>query len=373
MSGGPAKTKRVVIIGMGDTGVLVASRLSRDFQVTGISTKPNLVSGQELGKRLADLDWWQRFYNTPLHRFKALSSVEIRHAKATSVDLDNQTVTVLDQSKLETRIPYDFLIIASGTSNGFWRDDSLRSEADIDAQLQSDARAISEARSIAIVGGGPCGVSSALNIQRAYPDKTVSLFISADLPLPGYHASARQYYHQELIKVGVQLFTGHRAITPTPAPRAGTIHFESGQSAIADTIIWSTGDRKPHTDFLPNELLDDEGFVKTRSTLEVGGRDNVFAIGDVASTDPARSSARNWAYGVLVHNLKRRAAGRAPNKRYTPPANRWGSIVGPQDTGLTLHQDSGKTTRLSRWLVDKVLLPTVVQRVIYRGVKRLER
>ena len=79
MSGGPAKTKRVVIIGMGDTGVLVASRLSRDFQVTGISTKPNLVSGQELGKRLADLDWWQRFY-TKYQSMQALSRVFSRRA-----------------------------------------------------------------------------------------------------------------------------------------------------------------------------------------------------------------------------------------------------------------------------------------------------
>lgn len=170
---------------------------------------------------------------------------------------------------------------------------------------------------------------------------------------------------------GVEIFSGHRAITHEPAPSAGTIHFESGQSAEADTIIWSTGNRQPHTHFLPDVLLDDEGFVRTQNTLEVDGSDCLFAIGDVASTDPERSSARNWAYGILVHNIKRKAAGKAPNKRYSPPENRWGSIVGPQDDGLTLHQDSGKTTRLSRWLVDKLLLPTIVQRVIYRGVERL--
>jgi phosphoglycerate dehydrogenase-like enzyme len=45
----------VVILGMGDTGVLVASRLNKHFRVIGVSTKTNLVSGQEVGKRLADL------------------------------------------------------------------------------------------------------------------------------------------------------------------------------------------------------------------------------------------------------------------------------------------------------------------------------
>ena len=58
MSRRQTKAQTVVIIGMGDTGVLVATRLSRYFNVIGISTKPNLVSGQELGKRLADLSWW---------------------------------------------------------------------------------------------------------------------------------------------------------------------------------------------------------------------------------------------------------------------------------------------------------------------------
>lgn len=365
------KDQRVVIIGMGDTGVLVATRLSRHFKVIGISTKPNLVSGQELGKRLADLGWWSRYYNTPLRRFKALAGIEIHHAKAERVDLANKWVAVRDQSNNETLISFDFLVIASGTSNGFWRDDHLRSEAQIDARLEQDAAAVRDASTVAVIGGGPCGVSCALNIRRAYPEKPVSLFISADLPLPGYHVEARQYYERELTAAGVEIFSGHRAITHEPAPSAGTIHFESGQSAEADTIIWSTGNRQPHTHFLPDALLDDEGFVRTQNTLEVDGSDCLFAIGDVASTDPERSSARNWAYGILVHNIKRKAAGKAPNKRYAPPENRWGSIVGPQDDGLTLHQDSGKTTRLSRWLVDKLLLPTIVQRVIYRGVERL--
>ena len=365
------KDKTVVIIGMGDTGVLVATRLSRHFNVIGISTKPNLVSGQELGKRLADLSWWNRYYNTPLRRFKALADVEIHHAKAERVDLTNKTVVVVDQSNDETLIDFDFLVIASGTSNGFWRDDHLRSEAEIEKQLEQDAAAIHDANTVAIVGGGPCGVSCALNVRRAYPEKRVSLYISADLPLPGYHEEARQYYNRELTASGVKIFNGYRAIVEEPPPNAGTMRFESGQSAVADAIIWSTGNRKPHTQFLPDALLDHEGFVKTKDTLEVVDSDCLFAIGDVASTDPARSSARNWAYGILVNNIKRKAAGKAPNKHYAPPANRWGSIVGPQHDGLTLHQDSGKTTRLSRWLVEHLLLPTIVQRVIYRGVKSL--
>lgn len=40
--------KRVVVAGLGDTGVLTAIHLSRHADVVGISVKPALVSGQEL-------------------------------------------------------------------------------------------------------------------------------------------------------------------------------------------------------------------------------------------------------------------------------------------------------------------------------------
>ena len=41
-------SKRVVIIGMGDTGILSAIRLARHADVICISTKACMVSGQEL-------------------------------------------------------------------------------------------------------------------------------------------------------------------------------------------------------------------------------------------------------------------------------------------------------------------------------------
>lgn len=40
--------KRVVIAGLGDSGVLTAIHLVRHADVVGISVKPALVSGQEL-------------------------------------------------------------------------------------------------------------------------------------------------------------------------------------------------------------------------------------------------------------------------------------------------------------------------------------
>jgi len=363
------KNSTVLILGMGDTGVLVASRLSRHFNVIGVSTKPNLLSGQELGKRLSDLPWWRTNYNTPLTQFKGLADTTIVHGKAHCVDVEANAVTV-ERIEGETEtIRYDYLVIASGTSNGFWRTDEVQSSHEIVKDLAFQAERIKSASAVTVVGGGPSGVSVALNIKRSDPSKQVTLCISTALPLPGYHLDARRFYLDALSDAGVKVISEDRVATVDESQSSGTVSLTSGATVYGDAIIWTIGRRKAHTDFLPDHLLDAERFVKTLSTLEVEGTSNLFAIGDVASTDPDRSSARNWAYSILVHNLKRKAKGKPANQHYQPPANRWGSIVGPQEDGLTLHQANGKQTRLSKRLVDKLLLPVIVRRIIYRGVR----
>ena len=72
---GGMNRKRVVIAGLGDVGVLTAIRLARRTDVVGISVKPALVSGQELGIRLARPEDWARDYWIPFDRFRRLDGV----------------------------------------------------------------------------------------------------------------------------------------------------------------------------------------------------------------------------------------------------------------------------------------------------------
>ena len=68
---------RVLIAGLGDSGLLTATHLARrrDLEVMGISTKPGLVSGQELGMRLAQPERWARDYRIPFDAFRRLDGV----------------------------------------------------------------------------------------------------------------------------------------------------------------------------------------------------------------------------------------------------------------------------------------------------------
>src|ERR1700761_4621885 len=84
--------KRVVVAGLGDAGVLAAIRLSRHADVVGISAKPALVSGQDLGVRLSRPEDWARDYWIPFDRFRRLDRVGKVQGTLTGLDLAARTV-----------------------------------------------------------------------------------------------------------------------------------------------------------------------------------------------------------------------------------------------------------------------------------------
>ena len=99
----------------------------------------------------------------------------------------------------------------------------------------------------------------------------------------------------------------------------------------------------------------------------VTGHAGVFAVGDVAATDPLRSSARNRADKLLARNMRACSTGR-PLRGYRPPRRRWGSVLGVQPDGSVFSPPAarsasrrGPSTRPGPWLV---------RRGIYRGIRR---
>src|ERR1700726_850488 len=145
--------KRVVVAGLGDVGILAAIRLAKHFDVVGISVKPGLVSGQELGVRLARPRDWARDYWIPFDRFRRLDPVQIVQGALTELDLDAQTVSGRGDSGETFVEGYDALVISTGVSNGFWRRPTMQSAAEIGADLRAAHDRVAAARAV-IVGGG---------------------------------------------------------------------------------------------------------------------------------------------------------------------------------------------------------------------------
>jgi apoptosis-inducing factor 2 len=365
--------KRVVIAGLGDSGVLTAIRLARHAGVVGISAKPALVSGQELGWRLSRPHEWARANWIPFDRFRGLDRVRTVHGTLTGVDLAARTVVVRHDDGSTSAEGYDALVISTGVANGFWRQPSFQSADDIGAALRAAHDRLAGASSVVVVGGGAAAVSSAANLARTWPQKRVDLYFPGERALLQHHPRAWERVEQRLGEVGVVLHPGHRAVIPdgfacdqiTSEP----IHWSTGQPpTAADAVLWAIGRVRPNTDWLPAELLDEHGFVRVTPELQVPGHQGVFAVGDVAATDPLRTSARNRADGLLAHNVRAEFEGR-PLRSYRPPKRRWGSVLGPQRDGLEVFAPNGRAFRFPAWSFDRVLMPLIVRWGMYRGVR----
>jgi NADH dehydrogenase FAD-containing subunit len=368
--------KRVVIAGFGDTGLLVAINLGKDFDIVGISPKPCLVSGQELGMRLTQPQAWKKDYLMPFSRYQKLDGVRTLQGLITTIDPDNSSVTVRLQNGGEQIEHYDALLISSGVTNGFWRNNTLQDINSINQNIDGASQQLLQAQSVAIIGGGATGASVAANLAARHPEKTVHFFFSEAQPLPGYHPKARATAEQHLKASGVTLHPNHRAEIPEgfQCDRFTTdaVTFSSGQDSYkADITLWAVGNMIPNNDFVPADMLNDNGFVKTDHFLRVAGYDNVFAVGDIAASDPNRSSARNWGYRLLGHNIRAFLDGNAnAMKPYEPPRYRWGSIFGVQANGLRVFQPDGSNFRFPKWTVRTLLFPLAVRKMIYKGVRK---
>jgi NADH dehydrogenase FAD-containing subunit len=365
--------KRVVIAGLGDSGILTAIRLARHVDVVGISVKTALVSGQELGIRLSRPDDWARDYWIPFDRFRGLDRVRTVHGTLAGIDLAAHRVVVQLDDGTTQEEGYDALVISTGVANGFWRRPTLQSGDDVGADLRVAHDRLASAGSVIVVGGGAAAVSSAANLAGTWPDKRVDLYYPGERPLPSHHPRIWGRIRRRLTDLGVGLHDGHRAVVPDGFAcdeiTAGPVHWSTGQNpASADAVLWAIGRVRPNTDWLPPEVLDEHGFVRVGPDLRVPGHAGVFAVGDVAATDPLRSSARNRADGVVAHNVRAHFDGK-PLRTFTAPKRRWGSVLGAQSDGLEIFAPSGHAFRFPAWSIDRILQPMIVRKGIYKGVR----
>jgi NADH dehydrogenase FAD-containing subunit len=367
--------KRVVVAGLGDSGILTAMRLARHADVVGISAKTALVSGQELGIRLSRPDDWARDYWIAFDRFRGLDAVRTVHGSLSGVDLAARQVIVRRDDGTTQTEEYDALVISTGVANGFWRRPTVQSAEEIGEDLRTAHDRLASAESVIVVGGGAAAVSAAANVATTWPGKRVDLYYPGYRPLPAHHPRIWGRIQRRLTDLGVELHGGHRAVIPDGFAcdeiTAEPVHWSTGQApSSAAAVLWAIGRVTPNTDWLPSEVLDDRGFVRVAPDLRVPGHPGVFAVGDVAATDPLRSSARNRADGLVAHNVRAEFEGR-PLKTYHAPARRWGSVLGAQPDGLEVFAPNGRAFRFPAWSIGRILQPLIVRKGIYHGVREV--
>jgi NADH dehydrogenase FAD-containing subunit len=361
---------RVVIAGLGDTGLLTAIQLARHADVVGISTKPGLVSGQELGLRLARPHDWKRSYWVGFDRFRQLDSMQVIHGSVTGLDADERAVQVRAADGSSRDEPYDVFVISTGVANGFWRTPVVQDDDEIAHGLGTAHAQLASAGSVMVLGGGAAAVSSAWNVATTWPDKRVDLYFPGADALPHHHPRVWRTLRRRFEERGVGLHGGHRAVVPDgfrgDQITRDPVAWSTGQPASsADAVLWAIGRVNPNTDWVPKELLDSDGFVVVDEYLRVPGVAGVYAVGDVAATDPLRTSARARADRLLARNIRADLGHGAP-KRFRPLPRRRGSVVGVQDNRLEVFSPSGGAWTIPAW---DQLWPWLVARSIYKGIR----
>ncbi len=170
---------------------------------------------------------------------------------------------------------------------------------------------------VVVVGGGAGGVELAFTLQARLSRETdrpllVQLVHSGKRLMTGYPSGLARRIYRNAARRGIRIEPERRVV----GADEGIVRFQTGGPLAFDTLLWVVG-AASYSLFRDSGLpTDSSGFVRTRSTLQVEGEDDLFAVGDCATLDEFPETPKAGVYAVrqgpvLMRNLRARAAGNA--------------------------------------------------------------
>jgi NADH dehydrogenase FAD-containing subunit len=232
-------------------------------------------------------------------------------AEVTGVDVQGRRV-VAQSSDGVHRIPYDFLVLATGVQQSYFGHDEferfapgLKSLGDAVvirnrilsafelAEAHDDPIVRQELLTFVLVGAGPTGVEMAGAIatlirntlwseyRRIDPRSAHVVIVDRDRRiLPTFSEDLSRAAHERLVRIGVDIRLGG-AVENVDA--SGVV--VAGERISSRTVIWTAGvEASPAARWLGAEA-DRAGRVRIQPDLTIPSHPEVFVIGDVASLD----------------------------------------------------------------------------------------
>ena len=314
----PSARPRVIIVGAGFGG-LSAARVLGDKDVDVLVIDRNNYHG-----------FWPLLYQVATaglepesvaHPVRAIvrqySNVSFMMAEVLRVDFAQQVVITAAAA-----LPYDYLILAAGSANNYFGNESLAAHTyglkDLDdaellrnAVLANFEYAVSEAnqarrrrlKTLVVVGGGPTGVELAGAfvelikhvLVHDYPmldmsEARVVLAEAGDTVLATFPTPLQQEAIRRLQAIGVEV----RLRSPVAAVENGLVTFGDGSQIEAGVVVWAAGVRAAALADRLGVSQARSGRIPVQPALNLADHPEVFVIGDMAylESPPRRGQPR---------------------------------------------------------------------------------
>ncbi|KAK0102162.1 hypothetical protein ONS95_001042 [Cadophora gregata] len=244
-------------------------------------------------------------------------TITFLHGTATSLDPSTKTVTIATPSSTTTTQTYDILVITTGSRTKDivpWKPSLDGYEATRDG-LHKIQEQVKSAKSIVLGGAGPTGVEAAAELGFEYgKGKEITLITSASQVLLGTPPNVAKFAENELRKLHVTILKDTRITSASPLPTPSTqteLTLSSGSKMVVDLYLPTVG-VLPNTDFVPKNLLNENGDVVVDDYLRVKGVEGVWAAGDVVDIQPSQFVYMQKQAAALAKNLDLAINGKEP-------------------------------------------------------------
>jgi len=345
--GSAEKRPRVVVVGAGFGGLNVVEALAPAAVDITLLDRTNHNLFQPLLYQVATAALAPSDIAVPIRSiFSRQRNVRVLMGEVEGVDTARRLVRVKETGE----VPYDFLVLATGSVySWFGHDDwrarsiSLKTLDDAErlrlhvlgaferAESCSDAGEIRALLTFVVVGGGPTGVelagaiaelarSTLVRDYRHIDPASTRVVVCEAGPrlLASFPERLSAYADRKLKALGVEVRTGE---TVDDVRDDGIV--AAGQSIAAANVFWCAGTEATPAARWTGVAAGRHGLIKVNADCSVAGHDDIFAIGDVAEMAgadgkplPALAPVAKQQGRYLGRMIRARIEGRGPPRPF---------------------------------------------------------
>jgi NADH dehydrogenase FAD-containing subunit len=307
------KAPRVVIVGGGFGGLAAATGLKRSPVDILLIDRSNHHVFQPLLYQVATAVLAPGQIASPIRSLLADQlNTSVMLGSVTGVDVGSKQVIVDTDDKIDIRINYDYLILATGATHSYFGHnefaafapglkslsdaESLRNhllEAFEKAEIEEDPARRKALMTFVMVGAGPTGVEMASAIAvmtqttfrkdfRQIDPKSAHIVL-ADMgtrPLATFSDKLSEAARQRLLSLGVDVRLGK----PVQSIDADGVIIDE-ERIQAKTVIWTAGVAPSPAGKWLGCTVDRAGRVRIQPDLSIPDHPDIFVVGDTASLD----------------------------------------------------------------------------------------